>query len=447
MSINTTRRLGVWLLGLSAAGTGSVARAAGEEQGGIRSGMAVVEPALEFLGTWRSNVYLTETDEQAGFYFGLNPTLGLSLDAPEARLGMNAGYFARIYPKPELRNLNRFNDVALDTDFDLAPSGVVGLRTKFGYNVSSRPSEAEAASTAYLQKQDLDGQALVMIRPGSSLELGAGGFVQWLDYNTDENVSNIRSANLNNRLEYGPRVDFKWRFFPKTAVVGGYRYSWFYWKDNALWVDNQADWVRDYFTEVGDLLGIPDGRDTHAYFGVRGRFTEKLILGLVAGYAQLNYLEETVDADAANEIAQGFSLGPGYDADVKGFPQGLTANVEVGYQLAPRHNFLVGYRRDFRDIFFTNYVGYNDFFAQYSGELGDRVKANLNGGFRTEAYRGAYSRDDAFLRVAANLSYAAASYVDLRVGGWWNERASADREHPEIEYDDFGAFGGVKFHY
>ncbi|HRE03842.1 MAG TPA: hypothetical protein PLV68_21275, partial [Ilumatobacteraceae bacterium] len=54
-------------------------------------------------------------------------------------------------------------------------------------------------------------------------------------------TSGLTGPGLNSRFGYGPAVDARWRFFPKTAVVLDFRHEWFRWQDNV--VDAQGDGI------------------------------------------------------------------------------------------------------------------------------------------------------------------------------------------------------------
>ena len=136
--------------------------------------------------------------------------------------------------------------------------------------------------------------AKVSLRPGSSLEIDVGG--TYSSTSTMCPVMHLRlgSPALNSRTAYGPGVDLKWAFFPKTSIVASYTQTWFDWENNL--VDTKGDGIN--IAEFGETLGVPDGSEWRATLGLRGRLTEKLVLGLIAGYGQMTYDETSVPATA-----------------------------------------------------------------------------------------------------------------------------------------------------
>ena len=106
-----------------------------------------------------------------------------------------------------------------------------------------------------------------------------------------------------------------------------------------------------------------------------------------------------------------------------------------------------GYRKAFQDVYFTNYVGFHNGFFRYEGTFEDKVGLSLNTGYRYESYAGEISRLDHLLNVGGELVYKTTPFMDIIVGGGWVQRASADGNNSEIEYDDTVIRGGMTFTY
>jgi hypothetical protein len=260
------------------------------------------------------------------------------------------------------------------------------------------------------------------------LELDVGGNFNFDKYDVSEDATADGSPGLNSRVGYGPAADLKWRFFPKTAIVGSYSQTWFDWENNL--VDTRGDGLSE--SEFGDSLGIPDGSEWKATLGLRGRFTEKLVLGLIAGYGEMNYDESSVQGQAT----EGSAANQGFDRDLSGFPEGFIGIVELGYHPLESQSITMGYRKAFQDVYFTNFVDFHNAFVRYEGMFADRVGAKVNVGYRYEQYLGEVTRDDHVLNVGADVAYRVTKFLDASAGASWKQRGSADGDHPDIEYDD-----------
>ncbi|NOY24601.1 MAG: hypothetical protein GXP62_01895, partial [Oligoflexia bacterium] len=286
-------------------GLGAGTRAlAANDQPGIHAGNTVIVPSLTLLGTYRTNVYLQEGPAGGGlpvipgFAISANPGVEVTFDSTQARFKLNADYLARKYLSKEISNLDRFKDFRIGAKLDLLPSKVVGVRLNNQFMLMGRETEAYYAEDAYLTETRNTALGQLMIRPGSSLELGLGGTVDLTDYDAPESTNYLRTPNLNNRISYGPRIDGKWKFLPKTAVVAGYESSWVYWDNNFLDTRGTGPGRED----VGDYLGMPDSKTWRGFLGLRGRFTSKTVLNLTLGYGQAIYDENSVLEDALNEV-------------------------------------------------------------------------------------------------------------------------------------------------
>jgi hypothetical protein len=279
-----------------------------------------------------------------------------------------------------------------------------------------------------------DSGARISIHPGSALEVDLGGNFTYDAYDVSAQSTLDGSPALNNRLGYGPGVDLKWHFFPKTAIVASYSMAWFDWDDNV--VDARGDGISA--EDVGDSLAIPDGNLWRATMGLRGRLSEKVVVGLVGGYGQMDYDESSVG---------GGSEDASYAQDLTGFPEGVIGVFEIGWEPSTRHSLTMGYRKAFQDVYFTNYVGFHNAFIRYEGTFADRVGLSLNSGYRFENYVGEISREDHLLNAGIDVAYKATPFLDVGLGGGWTQRASADGNNAEIEYDDTVIRAGLTLTY
>jgi hypothetical protein len=438
-------------------------------------GSVDVTPALAVDAFYRSNLYLQEgeagggTPTVSGGGMQFRPTLDLRTRSRQVWLDLGLGYTARVmFPKayevetdagvrfdadgnvvPNLSNLNRFNFVDGRAALVLLPESVIGLKVSDQASITGRETEAVSATDAYLMLFRNQARGTLTVRPGSSLELDIGAESDIQQYSLPEcdkdvGCTNIENnASLNGRTAFAGVADLTWKFFPKTAIVGSFEYGKFNWSNN--FVNTQGDGLNP--DELGNYLGVPDGTWWHADAGLRGRFTEKLVLGAVVGYTNMTYDEQTVIDDGANQPdALPIDLnaaGSGYDADLKG----LTASVEVGFDLTENQRFVLSYGRDYQDVFFTNFVGFNRVTARYTGTAWKKFGYDISAMYRREAYSGEVSRDDHFIRAGADVGYAVVDWMDVTGGVAWTRRASVGGTNPAIEFDDTYLRAGLLFHY
>jgi hypothetical protein len=425
-----------------------------------------VSPGIAVETFWRSNLYLQEGEASggeaatSGFGIQAKPSLRVETRTQQVRMKLGLGYSARkMIPKSgssddasiaDVTNLDRFNLVSGNIGLVLLPESVVGVKIADRASLTGRETEAVSATDAYLMTFRNTGKGTLTVRPGSSLELDVGGTIENRMYTLPECVldsdgcQNIEGTpSLNTRLGYGFVADLNWRFFPRTAVVASFQKGAFSWANN--FVNTQGDGLNA--NELGNYLGVPDGKVWHLEGGLRGRFTEKLVLGAVIGYTSMTYDEDSVLEDAANQSdaldIDTSATEAGFDADLKGFPAAMTANVEAGLDLTEDQRLILSYNRNFEDVFFTNYVGYDRFSVTLAGKAFDRMKYDFQVMYRLESYKGEVDRTDHFIRGAGDLGYVATDWMDITGGVWWTRRASAKGTDPDIEFDDTNVHMGV----
>ena len=426
-------------------------------------------PSVGVWGGWRSNLYLQEGEAAGGVatvpgsFLELRPALSLKINTADVALKADFAYKPRLYLSSEVQNLNRFSFFDVGGEASLLPSSVVGFKVKDRFSLSGRETEAESADWAYLTVLTNDLAAAVVVRPGSSMDLDLGGKVATTSFQTDAGTNpSISSgsgalglATLNQKLQYGPYAALEYKFLPKTAFLLNYSQSWFVWGNNFLYA--RGDGLQPSEANGFDAyLGVPNGSDLRMSTGLRGRFTDRLLLGVELGYVKMSYDEQSVVDDASD--TGGIDVSVDADPASQGFGKdldgALMANLEVGYELADDNQITVGYRRDYADIYFTNYLAYHQYQVKYEGLIADRLAPALSLSIRQETYEGEIARKDNFLRARGDLTYKAAKYLDISGGVWWTQRASMDAQegaydpaNAAIEYDDVNVHLGLTFTY
>lgn len=431
----------------------------------VKVGSAEVVPSLKLGYEWRSNLYLEENPtfpaagEQGtvrGSAFVATPGLKLSLLTNEVSLEMGASYGVRKFfassknqnTSYDVSNLDQFNNFDVFGNLHILPNGLVGVRLEENFAVSNRPIESQFADDALITRTRNDTGGYIVFSPGNALSFDVGGFFLYDQYDGNEGSSELVSGSrVNNKLGYGGALRSQWEFFPRTALV----------LDGTI---ERFDWERNVVTTAGDDspaentgngLAMPDGWGWRATAGVKGRVTNKVVVNALAGYGQTTYDEQSVLDYAAslNNNVWGDELDPseGWDQDLNGLA-GLLLYGSVTWTPVTGQSVSAGYKRDFQDSWFTNYMTYNSGFARYNGALARRWDLRLEGNYRLESYNGEVSRNDHVISTSAGLSYDATDWLALQGGSTWRRRVSADSPAlGSIEYDDVGFTLGMKLTY
>jgi hypothetical protein len=418
----------------------------------IRAGDAEIVPSLELFTVYRTNVYLAEgatTDvegnpvgagAQSGTSLRVHPAVSLAAKGNDAIFNFGVDYNAVTYFEKIHKNLNRYKDVEVGMNLNAFHQSPVGIKLNDRFHITGRETEATYATTAYINHLMNDAGGRISIHPGSALEVDLGGNFTYDKYDVSANTTVEGNPALNSRLGYGPGVDVKWNFFPKTAIVASYSMAWFDWDQNLLNAEGDGISTED----VGARLGVPDGNLWRATLGLRGRFTDKLILGLIGGYGRMNYDESSVIAEGGGEEVGG---DEGFAEDLISPQDGFLAVAELGYHPIESQTITLGYRKAFQDVYFTNYVTFHNAFLRYEGLFAERFGTTLEAGYRYETYKGEVAREDHMVHTSFDFVVHATAFLDVGTGVTWRQRGSADGAHPEIEYDDIAIRGGVTLTY
>lgn len=410
-------------------------------------------PTLQTAIEYQTNPYLEEGGEGAepdpGVALRVTPRVDLNLSTEELNLSLSSAFGIRQYFNPLLAPLNRYSDVDLALGVNLLPHGAVGLKLQDDLSNRSRAAEinADAAleagtlpDSANINHLSNTSLAQVSIHPGTALTVDVGAHVLLDGYRIPEGIISATSVQTNQKIGFGPDLDVNWRFFPKTAIVADGSMEFFNWRENLIETGGNS--------ELGDYVGKPDGWSARMAAGLRGRLTEKTLIGLLVGYGGINYDPDSVaeGASGSEAAAELDGTSAGYDLDLKG-AGGILAIAEGSWTPSENHNFTLGVRHDFSDVYFTNYVNYFNVFARYQGRYFERLGVQTDLTWRLENYRGEVTRDDAYVRGRLDLAWRTLSWMDIGAGMIWSHRGNRDGDHPEVDYSNLAIIGGVTLTY
>lgn len=448
--------------GVVAFGLMSVACPAFAEPGDhIRVGDAIISPSLSAGLGYHTNVYLQETDPVGAPDLTLSPRIELSLDRPDWQLASGLGYQLRkfIDTAPDdginVQNLDRFNDVDANLGLNILRRSLVGVRLADRFQVANTPAElggSETSANIVTTSNDLNGGLL--FRPGSAIEIGALGQFGFDHYRVpDSFLGSTNALNYNDRSTYGPTLQAQWTFLPKTSVQVAGSMVWNRWRNNLIAASGPEIEGLDY----GDFLGKPDSSGWRAMAGLKGQVTQKVSAELSFGYGQLRYDEQSViDAGAALSIPTSSSEldlasaspdAENFARDLTSFGEGSLALVQFAYVPLKGHALNLGYKKDYQDAFFTNYVTFHYVYLRYQGTLLNKLKLSPEVGLRMDHFHGEVSRADRNLVLKGQAAYAFSKFLSANAGIGWNERACGASDcsngaFEPTEYDDvYGTLG------
>lgn len=418
----------------------------------------VITPSVNAGVGAHSNVYLADQDPVAAPDLTFGAHLKLQYEQPDHAIGAGVGWAGRKFldtdPKDavNVQNLDQFNNFDGSLDLKLFRRSRLGLRVNDGFQVTNTPTElGTAKSNANIVTISNDTNGGLLIRPGSALEIGVLGQVGIDSYRVpDAFAEEVQlNASFNDRASYGPTLSGRWALFPKTAVQGQVGMIWNRWSDNLIRAAGPEVEGLDY----GDYLGKPDSMGWRTTWGIKGQFTAKLGAEVSLGFGQLWYDEQTVldeadtldlaESSAELDLTDTSKTAENFARDLTSFREGSLATVQLSWVALPGQTINVGWKKDFQDAFFTNYVAYNTFFAKYQGNfLDERLKPSAELGWRFDNFHGEVARADLNVRAAAGAAWQFTPFLSAQLQGGWTERACAQKgcnggAFEPTEYDDF----------
>ena len=391
----------------------------------IRAGDAVLKPSVDLGMEYRTNVYRSETEGTAGANVRLSPGLDVDVDNPMNQFKLGGDWELRKFffvaddgtgktTGERIASLDQYNQFGLNAILDALKQEPVGLQVRNTTSVRNNLTDAALAASPFNTRIRNNLGGGLRISPGPALSIVPGANSVFDDFRTAGAGDDRR---YNQRSTYGPKLDSRWDFFPRTALIFNASYMINDWGENVI--TNGVD-----PTLNGGRIETPNSRHVKVDTGLSGRFSTKLFLDAMFGY--------------------GVALYDGGDTslNLSGL-QGVRTSLQLRYTMSEAAQASIGYKRDFTDSFFTNYVAYNNVFGMLQGNLsGFRPSAKYS--IRTEDYEGLDERQDILMRFDLNMAYDIQEWAAINSGFGWQQRASTV---DTVEYDDFQVrlFGTFKY--
>ncbi|MEN9785903.1 MAG: hypothetical protein RLZZ299_1167 [Pseudomonadota bacterium] len=424
----------------------------------VRIGPSEWTPGVSSGVEYHSNVFLADgllNEEEPGVAFRTVPSVKVALDSRAVAMAFEGSWFLRKYlditPDNglEATNLDRYRDAQARLELLALRQHRVSLRVDDRFQISSAPGQLESAvagSDANISLLTNDLRAGISLRPGSALDVSGLFALGTNRYDVPEGLTSDGQANLNDRLTYGPQGDVTWKFLPRTAFVLRGGMHWLDWDQNMVRTLGASAGAGSF----GTYLAKPDATKWWSSTGLRGNITDRLAITTEFGFGQMTYDEASV-LDAAqglgpDAVAEARSASAAYARDLDSVWDGVTADLKVAYAMGAIEDdrgqtVSVGYRKDFRDAFFSNYVVSHALNTRWDGDFGRVLGAHAAFDVRSDAYVGEITRDDLLLSAEVGGSVTVADWFALQGAAGWRQRACGDPTCEDgrfygIQYDD-----------
>jgi hypothetical protein len=415
-------------------------------------------PSISVGSEYRTNLYLQEglLESSSGSILGqplvsgtailVNPVAKLKYSSSGVNTVLGINYRAKKYISSDtvdLSGLDRFKDVQLLGSLDLYPIKEFGFSLSNSLLSSGRETSADDTGSAYLQTIRNNFRGGLLIRPGSALEISAGGVYGIVDITDAQSSKDDPAVVLNNKQSLGWYADAQWKFLPRTSFFLNVSQENFDWQNKIVFSEESCEVVLT--DDCAIASAVPNGSTLRSSLGLSGRFSERLLMKAAINYGTATYDTET--------LTEGITLGEELStmvvdsagANLEGL-NGLGVSAGLTYMFSDTHSFNLAYDKDFMDVYFTNFSVYNQASLEYSVLIMKRVKWDTNFRYRIDSYEGSVTRKDSRLSINSSVNILLQKRASLRLGGGWSQLASSP-EFYDIEYDDFRVHGGLVLGY
>ena len=380
----------------------------------IRAGDdAVFTPKILLGLEYNTNAYRAESQVRGAVNLMVSPGLDLMVETKDLTFSLGGAYEIRSF-FGQSRNLSKYDAFHLNADLRAFPEGQLGLRLREGLALTNialeEPNSPDPFQTEL--RSTTDGQ--IVIAPAKTLAILPGARFGYYNVKATQYGNDIASRQFNDQIFYGPRLDAEWKFFPRTALVLAGSYEIHDWTLNAILAPDATG-------TFGTTITVPDNKQLRLSGGLRGRLTRHAVVQVQAGYASGNFSEKSV-ADA------GFGAddpNASYAIDLKG-AQKLTVDSQIRYEFSKDTRVTLGYQRDFREAYFTNFTQYDYGFGRFDGLFAKRVGVVAELGSRLERYRGLINRNDTMVVARGDLTWNFQEWASLTGGVTYTQRLSTD---------------------
>jgi hypothetical protein len=393
--------------------------AASSNEPGIAVGAnGVFQPGLRFTAAYQSNVYKTDAEAEGDLTLQISPHLWLLHSSQNADFRLGGEYYLKKYTNAFVdstvdpvghRDLDVFLNYMMAVDLVTRPQGkfsfLVGdelsrYSTEFDNASSKTDTGATGWQSPLLRQYSLmdrlanDAHIGVAVRPGTSLE------IEGLFHFDLSKYSGALKQGINDdatgRRTYGQSFDFygtvdaKWRFFPRTSLLFSAEFG------HVMWSPDLQESLGANMDPALTNLNQYDSNRWRVWFGVQGKFSRKLSVQGMIGYGNAYFVDSP--EDTAGDLRGG---------------QGLLGRIQLHWAPVATQRFSLGFQRDFRHVYFSNYYITTSPYLRYTGQIAGFLMPSASFSYALRQYSGDVDRKDHEIRAGGALDFQLTKWLKM----------------------------------
>lgn len=407
-----------------------------------------VKPAISLGGEYRSNLYLnssmlrqdgsgndildadgnpeTVEDIVPGASILFNPTIEVKSKTQALVLDMGAGYGAKLYLAEEQQDLNSFGEAALEANARILPRSSLGILFGDKLLSSYRPASEDGGgndNSNLLRVIENRGMGSAVVG-NDIIDASFGGI-----YNYQQVYSTRDDLQVNQRNTTGGSFRIKWQFLPKTDLYLNSSFIKNDWESELISTNEEGE-----NCEVDCGIEVADSTMWNGDLGMKGQITPKTLIRLSLGTGGATYTTLSND--------------PTVNASDDGITpiEGLRGAVGVKYYPTPYQIITIDVKREFQDVYFTNYKILHQLNLGHSIEFNGRIGLETGFIYRHDNYDGPVDRSDHRFATSFETVFKLSPKLDFDAGVNWRR---LDTEGPEstLDYDDIGVNFSLRYGY
>ena len=410
------------------------------EEAGIAVGAnGVFQPGLRFTAAYQSNVYKTDAEAEADLALQISPHVWLKHESSKANFSIGGEYILKKYTNAFVdsavdpvghRDLDIFLNYMMAVDLVTSPEGkfsfVVGDQlSRYSTEFDNANAKGDAGATGWqsplLRQYSLmdrlanDAHIGVAVRPGSSLEIEGLFHGDLAKYSgaqkqgINDDVTGRRTYGMSLDL-YGT-VDVRYRFFPRTSMLFSADFG------HVTWLTDLQESLGGNTDPALANLNQYDSDHWRIWFGLQGKLSRKISVQGMIGYGNA-YFKDSPE-DTAGDLRGG---------------AGILGRVQAHWTPLATQRFTLGFQRDYRHVYFSNYYITTSPYLRYNGQIAGFLLPSAAFSYALRQYSGDVDRKDHEIRAGANLDFQLSQW--LKMGAHYSFWAIAASDYEPATFAD-----------
>lgn len=414
---------------------------AGEDDEGIRVGANTrFQPGILVAGAYQSNVYRSESSGEGDITIRVEPHLRLVHRSGNANLDVYGEYHLKKYTGAFVdhdldsvghKDLDVFLNYMLGVDLVTRPKSPFSFVAADHLSRLSREFDnADLLSNQYSRMDHLSNRLQLGVegRPGAAFRI-RGLFHFDLGRYAGASAQGA-GAEAGRPRVYGQAFDFYgslevgWKFFPRTQLMLTADFG------HIVWDPTFQDLLSGISADPS-LSGLNQYDSDHwrVWLGIQGKFSRKISLQAMIGYGNAYFPDSPEDPADKN----------------LGGINGLLGKAQFHWTPVPTHRLTVGFLRDYRHLYFSNYYVSNSPYVRYRGQIAGFLMPEAEFAYLLRTIAGDVDRTDHEIRVKAGVGFQIAEFFEFGVGyQLWSIVGSSE---PEAQFMDHQIGLEIEFGY